>query len=183
MSRNLILGRTILTAALIAMTLAVAATASARPNTTSTISPVQFAKRADTVCGRDARQQARLGDPLLNAEIVPQDHLWRAAEYLDKIVAITRTEIAGLRAIAPTHVGMHQRRAFVAAIVRILADERRAAAAAHRGDLTGFRAAFDRFIVRGRPTGPDYRVAEHAYVAASKLFPFKVCGHTSSVYP
>jgi hypothetical protein len=186
MTKHSIVQRSSLTAILVAFAaaLSVATTsAGAHPGAPARISRVQFAKRADAICGRDARQQARLGSPLVNADMVTEDHLPRAAAYLDKIIGITRTEIDRLRSLPPTSAGMHQRRMFVAAIARILVDERRAAAAAHRGDLAGFRAAFDRFIVHGRPTGRDYVAAGRAFRAAAKLFPFKVCGRTSAIYP
>jgi hypothetical protein len=173
----------VILAAATAASVASAMSAGAATKPTSTISSVQFAKRADSICGRDARQQARLGSPLLNADIVTEDHLPRAAAFLDKIIVITRTEIGRLHALPPTHTGMHERRLFVAAIAKILADERHAAAAADRGDLEGFRSTFDRFLVRGRPTGPDYVAAIRAFRATAELFPFKVCGHTGSVYP
>lgn len=163
-----------------------ATSATARPTldaTGTTISGAQFAKRADRICARDARQQAALGPGVVNADLVTSDHLPKAAAYLDKIVAITNTEVRRLAALPRTKTGMRQRNAVVAAIREIRTDEREASAAAHNGDLAGFQAAFNKFILHGRPTGPDYRKAIRASKAAAKIFPFKVCGKTSAVYP
>ena len=160
-----------------------AATRSASGSTPTAITAVQFANRADQICRRDSKQQAPLGAGLLNADIVTRTHLPNAAAYLDKIIAITNTETRRLAGLAPTDSGMLQRHALLAALRKILADERAASTAAHNGDLAGFRAAFNKFILHGYPTGPDYRNTTRATKAAAKIFPFKVCGKTPSIYP
>jgi hypothetical protein len=148
----------------------------------TTITSKQFARQADTVCSRDYKAQAALGPGLVNADDVTRAHLPRAAAYLDKIVAITNTEISHLAALPATTVGMTQRHALTAALRRALADERDAAAS-HKGDLAALRAALERLIVHGYPTGPDYRAAIRAFKATAPVFPFKTCGRGSAIYP
>jgi|GraSoiStandDraft_17_1057272.scaffolds.fasta_scaffold563251_1 hypothetical protein len=149
----------------------------------TTITKAQLAAQADRICARDARQQAALGPSLVNADKVTRARLPWAAVYLDKIVAITESELKGLAALARTSTGMPARKATQNALRTIVADERTAAGAAHRGDLAGFRAAFNRFSVHGYPTGPDYRTFIAAATTLKKIFPFKVCGKTSVIYP
>jgi hypothetical protein len=149
----------------------------------TTITSAQFARQADQICARDHRAQAALGSGLLNADLVSRPHLARAGAYLTKIVAITTTEATGFAALPATSKGMTQRRAIVAGLRTAIADERAAATAARHGNLAGFTAAFDRLILHGYPTGTDYRALIRAEKAAARVFPFKVCGKGSAIYP
>jgi hypothetical protein len=149
----------------------------------ATITASQFAHQADLICASAYKQQAALGSPLVNADDVTRTHLARAAAYLDRIAEISTTEAAGIARLAATPIGMTARAAVLAAFRTILADERNAAGAAHRGDLAAFRAAFARFIVHGEPTGPDYRAFIAAATRFEQAFPFKVCGKGTNVYP
>jgi hypothetical protein len=163
--------------------LATGAAQAAHAVSQKTITNAQFARQADRVCAQDYKRQTALGPGLINADIVTRAHLSKAAAYLDKIVSITNTEVSGMTALGTTETGMHQRHRLIAALRAALADERAAAAAAHKGDLAGFKTAFDRLILHGRPTGPDYRKLIVANKAAARLFPFKVCGKGSAIYP
>ena len=150
----------------------------------TTITSAQFTRQADQICARDYKAQAALGPGLLNADLVSRGaHLTRAGAYLTKIVAIATTEATSFAALPTTTTGMSQRRALVAGLRTALADERAAAAAARKGDLAGFTAAFDRLILHGYPTGADYRTLIRAEKAAARLFPFKSCGKRSAIYP
>jgi hypothetical protein len=149
----------------------------------TTITSTQFTRQADQICARDYKAQAALGPGLLNADLVSRPHLARAGAYLTKIVTITTTEATGFAALPATSTGMPQRRALVAGLHTALADERAAAAAARKGDLAGFTAAFDRLILHGYPTGPDYRTLIRTEKATARLFPFKTCGKGSAIYP
>ena len=148
-----------------------------------TITNTQFARQADQICARDYKRQAALGRGLINADKVTRAYLPKAAAYLDRIVAITNTEVNGMAALGTTKTGMPQRRAITAAVHTALVDERAAAAAAHKGDLTRFTAAFDRLILHGYPTGPDYRTLIAAGRAGARIFPFTVCGKGPAIYP
>jgi hypothetical protein len=149
----------------------------------TTITSAQFAQRADQICARDYSAQAALGPGLLNADLVSRPHLARAGAYLTKIVTITTTEATGFAAFPATSKGMPQRRAFVTGLRTAIADERAAATAARNGNLAGFTTAFNRLILHGNPTGPDYRALIRAEKAAARVFPFKVCGKRSAIYP
>ena len=149
----------------------------------TTITGAQFARQADQICAGDYKAQAGLGAGLVNADDVSRAHLARAGNYLTKIVAITTTETRGFAALPATAQGMPQRRALVAGLRAAIADERAAAAAARKGNLAGFTAAFDRLILHGYPTGPDYRKLISAAKAEARIFPFKTCGKGSAVYP
>jgi hypothetical protein len=149
----------------------------------STITSAQFSQHADQICARDYKAQAGLGPGLLNADLVSRPHLARAGAYLTKIVAITTTEATGFAALPATSKGMSQRGALVAGMRTAIADERAAATAARKGNLAGFTAAFDRLILHGYPTGTDYRALIQAEKAAARVFPFKVCGKGSAIYP
>jgi hypothetical protein len=149
----------------------------------STITSAQFTRQADQICARDYKAQAALGPGLLNADLVSRAHLARAGVYLTKIVAITTTEATSFAALPATSKGMPQRRALVAGLHTALADERAAAAAARKADLAGFTTAFDRLILHGYPTGPDYRTLIRTEKATARLFPFKTCGKGSAIYP
>jgi hypothetical protein len=148
-----------------------------------TITAAQFARQADLICAADYRQQAALGPALVNADKVTPVHLPTAAAYLGKIIAITKNQIAATARLRPTAVGMPARAAVSTAGRTILADEQAAARAARKGDLAGFKAAFNRFIVHGYPTGPDYRRFIAAATTLQQTFPFKVCGKGSNIYP
>ena len=150
---------------------------------TGTITAAQYAQRADHIFVRDARQQSALGEGLLNADIVTSAHLAKAAAYLDKIVAITTTEARSLAALPRTKNGMRQRKAFVATLRKVLADERVAAKAAHNGNLAGFRSAFNRFILHGHPTGPDYRTVVRSLNALAQVFALDLSSKRSTIYP
>jgi hypothetical protein len=163
--------------------LATAAAQAAHAVSQKTITDTQFARQADRVCAQDYKQQKALGPGLINADIVTRAHLSKAGAYLDKIVSITNTEVSGLAALGTTKRGMRQRHLFIAALHTALADERAAAAAAHKRDLAGFRAAFDRLILHGHPTRPDYRKLIVADKAAARIFPFKTCGKSTAIYP
>jgi hypothetical protein len=163
-----------------ALSTVLAAPAAAR---TSSISPGQFAQRADRVCAADYKQQAALGPGLINADDVKPSHLSRATRYLDRIVAITQAEVAGLTAIAPTSVGMAQRHAVIATLQGALSAERSAVAAGAKGNLAGFRTGFDRLILHGFPKGPAYLAVIRAQKAAARIFPYKVCGRGTALYP
>jgi hypothetical protein len=54
----------------------------------------------------------------------------------------------------------------------VTADYQAAARAALAGNLTAFRADFDRVAPHGYPTGPDQVALDHA----TNAFPFKACG-------
>lgn len=149
----------------------------------STITSAQFSQHADQICARDYKAQAGLGPGLLNADLVSRPRLARAGAYLTKIVAITTTEATGFAALPATSKGMSQRSALVAGMRTAIADERAAATAARNGNLAGFTAAFDRLILHGYPTGTDYRALIRAEKAAARVFPFKVCGKGSAIYP
>jgi hypothetical protein len=150
----------------------------------ATITSAQFTRQADQICARDYKAQAALGPGLLNADLVSRGaHLTRAGAYLTKIVAITTTEATSFAALPTTTTGMPQRRALVAGLRTALADERAAAAAARKGDLASFTTAFDRLILHGYPTGPDYRTLIRTEKATARLFPFKTCGKGSAIYP
>jgi hypothetical protein len=157
--------------------------ASSRADTGATITAAQYAQRADRIFARNGHQQAAPGPGLINADLVTKAHLARAGAYLDKIVAITNTEARSLAALPRTENGMPQRRAFLAALRTVLTDERAAADAAHNGNLAGFRTAFDRFILHGRPTGPDYRTLLHALRATTRSFPLDHSGKSQAIYP
>ncbi len=148
-----------------------------------TITATRFAQQADVICATSYKQQAALGSPLVNADKVTIVDLPKAANYLDKIAAITKTELTGISGLAPTAEGMPARAATVAAEDTILNDEQRAASAAHKGDLARFKAAFNRFILHGYPTGPDYRKFVASATTLERTFPFKVCGKGSNIYP
>jgi hypothetical protein len=163
--------------------LATGAAQAAHAVSQKTITNTQFARQADRACGQDYKRQTALGPGLINADLVTRAHLSKAAAYLDKIVSITNTEVSRLAALGTTKTGMRQRHLFIAALRTALADERAAAAAGHKGNLAGFRAAFDRLILHGHPTGPDYRKLVVADKAAAKIFPFKICGKGSAIYP
>lgn len=147
------------------------------------IANTQFARQADRICAQDHKRQTALGPGLINADLVTRAHLPKTAAYLDKIVSLTNTEVRRLAALGTTKTGIRQRHLLIAALRTALADEHAAAAAAHKGDQAGFRAAFDRLILHGHPTGPDYRKLIVADNAAAKIFPFKVCGKGSAIYP
>jgi hypothetical protein len=150
----------------------------------TTITSAQFTRQADQICARDYKTQAALGAGLLNADLVSRGaRLTRAGAYLTKIVAITTTEATSFAALPTTTTGMPQRRALVAGLRTALVDEHAAAAAARKGDLAGFTTAFDRLILHGYPTGPDYRTLIRTEKATARLFPFKTCGKGSAIYP
>lgn len=149
----------------------------------TTITSAQFTRQADQICARDYKAQGALGPGLLNADLVSRAHLTRAGNYLNKIVAITTTEVTHLATLPATAEGMPQRRALVAGLRTALADEHAAAAAAHKGNLAGFTTAFDRLIPHGYPTGPDYRTLIRTEKATARLFQFKTCGKGSAIYP
>jgi hypothetical protein len=75
-----------------------------------TITNTQFARQADQICARDYKRQAALGRGLINADKVTRAYLPKAATYLDRIVAITNTEVSGMAALGTTKTGMPQRR-------------------------------------------------------------------------
>lgn len=146
-----------------------ASTPSAPP---ATISTAQFVKHADAICAQENAQVSAFGPGLINPQIVPQARLPKAAAYLDKVVAIRTAGLSRIAALGEPSTQRAAHDALLAAQRKVLIDYRTAAAAAHRGDLTGFRAAFGRVAPHGRPTGPDAVTT----ATAAKAFNFKVCG-------
>jgi len=147
------------------------ATPSAR---TSAAAAAQFAAAADRICAAQNQREAALGPGLVNADIVTPAHLPRAAAYLDKIISIKISGLPELRHLAATGpaAGQAARQAFVQDFQKVTGDYQAAARAAQQGNLTAFRASFDKVAPHGYPTGPDLVALEHAMHA----FPFKACG-------
>lgn len=137
-----------------------------------------FVATADRVCADQDRQEKALGSGLVNADIVPADRLPKAADYLDKIVAIKEQGLPQLDQLAAA-AGTDQpaRQAFVTAFRQVVDDYRHAATAAHNGDAVGFRSAFDRVAPHGKPDGPD----AEALARAAAPFPFGACGKGSEL--
>jgi hypothetical protein len=144
--------------------------------TTGTESPAtaQFVAAVDRTCAAQDQKEKVLGPGLINADIVPADHLPKAAAYLDKIVAIKVEGLAELQRLATTGSppDADARNALVVAIQTVIGDYQAAAAAAHSGDLAHFRTDMDRVAQGGMPTGPDAQ----ALARASSPFRFKACG-------
>ena len=152
-------------------TRAAVAAASARPTAAA---PAEFAAAADRICAVQNQRETALGPGLINADIVPAAHLPKAAAYLEKIVAIKSYGLAALRQLAATGpaADLAARQAYVRDFQQVTADYQAAARAALAGNLTAFRADFDRVAPHGYPTGPDQLALDHATTA----FPFKACG-------
>ena len=150
---------------------AAVAAASARPTAAA---PAEFAAAADRICAVQNQRETALGPGLINADIVPAAHLPKAAAYLEKIVAIKSYGLPALRQLAATGpaADLAARQAYVRDFQQVTADYQAAARAALAGNLTAFRADFDRVAPHGYPTGPDQLALDHATTA----FPFKACG-------
>lgn len=142
-------------------------------------SAAQFAMAADRICAVQNQREAALGPGLINADIVPRARLPKAAAYLRKIVAIKTAGLSGLRRLATSGPagGRAAREAFVRDYEKLTADYRAAELAAGQGNLTAFRASFDRVAPHGYPTGPDMVALIHA----SRAFPFKDCGKNAGL--
>ena len=133
----------------------------------------RFAAAADQVCTAQNQREDALGNGLINADIVTVAHLPKAAHYLQKVVAIKRDGLPELHQLAATgpaadHAGQQ---AFVRAFQNVITDYQDAALAASQGDMTAFRASFDRVAPHGYPTGPDATALDRA----AAPFPFKAC--------
>jgi len=153
-------------------------TPTAKAAATSAAPPVsaaaRFAAAADQVCAVQNQREDALGNGLINADIVTVAHLPKAAHYLEKVVAIKRDGLPELHQLAATGPAADQaeQQAFVRAFQNVVTDYQDAALAASRGDMTAFRADFDRVAPHGYPTGPDARALDRA----TAPFPFKACG-------
>ena len=147
-----------------------AATSAAPPASAA----ARFAAAADRVCAVQNQREDALGNGLINADIVTVAHLPKAAHYLEKVVAIKRDGLPELHQLAATGPAADQaeQQAFVRAFQHVVTDYQDAALAASQGDMTTFRASFDRVAPHGYPTGPDARALDRA----AALFPFKACG-------
>lgn len=175
--------RLALTAApLIALTVAACGAAGSTPPPRATASAsaaatpaaVRFAAAADRICAVQNQRVTALGNGLINADVVSMAHLPKAAHYLEKVVAIRRAGLAGLRRLAAAGPAADQaeQQAFVQAYQKVITDYQDAAQAALQGNMTAFRADFGRVAPHGYPTGPDARALDHA----AAPFPFKACG-------
>ena len=89
-------------------------------------------------------------------------------------IAIKNYGLPALRQLAATGpaADLAARQAYVRDFQQVTADYQDAAQAALQGNLTAFRADFDRVAPHGYPTGPDQVALDHATV----VFPFKACG-------
>lgn len=143
----------------------------------STPSAAGFVATADQICADQDHRERRLGPGLVNADIVPTSHLAKAADFLDRIVAIKTEGLNTLQRLAAdsTAADRAARQTFVRSFQQIVTDYRDAAAAAHNGDMAHFRSAFDRVAPGGHPDGPDAT----AFNKAAAAFSFSACGKGS----
>ena len=150
------------------------ATVAAASATPAAAAAAQFAAAADRICAVQNQRETALGPGLINADIVPVTRLPKAAAYLEKIVAIKNYGLPALRQLAAAGpaADLAARQAYVRDFQKVTADYQDAARAALAGNLTAFRADFDRVAPHGYPTGPDQVALDHATTA----FPFKACG-------
>ena len=91
------------------------------------------AAAADRICAVQNQRDAALGNGLINADIVEAwAHLPKAAHYLEKVVAIRRNGLSGLRQLAAAGPAADQaeQQAFVQAYQKVITDYQDAAQAA-----------------------------------------------------
>ena len=163
---------------IIVLTVAACATASsthppkATTSHTRTVSAAaRFAAAADRICAVQNQRETALGNGLINADIVSPAHLPKAAHYLERVVAIRRDGLPGLRQLAAAGPAADQaaEQGFVQAYQKVITDYQNAAQAALQGNITAFRADFGQVAPHGYPTGPDARALNRA----AAPFPFK----------
>jgi hypothetical protein len=118
---------------------------SPKPKTTRPTSLPQVVAHDNRICARYAPQIARIAPPTFTPASTKPSELPQAVSFLDKELPLLQSEYREIHAVAlPTKLSNEQRTLYtsvLAALHKLLADERAARDAAAKGSVSGFRAA------------------------------------------